>query len=197
MMIKQGVRKMKKSTFSIITRLTTTLLILTILATSTSFAQEKESQDTTAVKPKSEKFALTLSLVGTIVPFSILVSRWGVGQSAARTWVSIGGMFIGPALGYFYGGISGRGLPGIGVRSLCILSVIGGTYLAWKDYTPLAFPLVFGGIAVFFISSIRDIASVSRKVREHNEEIRNIALSIAPIIIPQKKTFGIGVQVQF
>ncbi|MCJ7581541.1 MAG: hypothetical protein MUP98_13525 [Candidatus Aminicenantes bacterium] len=172
------------------------VVILTILTTGISFSQEKTSQITTSVKQKSENLATVFSLVGTVVPLSLFIAR--VMGDPLTGWMLIGGSIIGPSFGYFYGGLSRRGFRGIGVRSLCLVSLIGGVAVGWNgDSEIVAHSLIIGGIAGYFISAIYDIASVSRKVREHNAEIRNMAFSIAPIIVPQKKMLGIGVHVQF
>ena len=187
---------MKKSIFTVSTKIMTLLMVLIFLFAGTSFSQEKTSLSTTATKQKSESIAMVFSLVGTVVPLSVFVFR---GYNNVTTgWMLLGGSIIGPSLGYFYGGLSRQGFRGVGVRSLCFLSLVAGAAAGWNGNSPVvAYSLIIGGLAGYLISAVSDIVSVHGAVRKHNAEQKIIAFSMAPIIVPQTKTYGFGVQIQF
>lgn len=83
---------------------------------------------------KSPSKAATLSLFGTLVPF-VVGSRAGntdgsvaeIGRAAAAV-----GVFIGPSLGYFYGGCDRRGVTGISIRAgLMVVGAIAASRAEW------------------------------------------------------------------
>ena len=189
--------KMIKTIWLTVKKILAATLVMAILATGTSFAQEKASGTSTPFKPKSEELAVGLSVIGTAIPWCLLLT--GKGDSSDVVMLELGGTIIGPSLGYFYGGLFGRGLIGIGIRSLCFSSLVAGFSRAWdqgKD-DAASYILAYGGLGGYIISTIYDIAAVSRAVRKRNESQKNVAFSLSPVVNPQKKAYGITVQLQF
>lgn len=151
---------------------------------------------------KSEALAFRLSLYGTLVPLFIGL----LGFRYAYL-----GCLIGPSLGYFYAGLWGKALRGIGIRTLAagvffagaalgsaglIVAVIGGAG-AVGGVLSVAGLLALGGVILFAGSSLLDIFSVKSAVWEHNERLKEKKLSLAPFYIPSSKTIGIQVQFSF
>lgn len=186
---------MRSSMSSVVGKLTAFIIVLAVLGTGVSFGEEETAQKVRGPKPKSEKLAFLLSLAGTAVPVAaaFLLAR----DSELWGHMIIGGGLLGPSLGYFYGGIPGRGGVGIGVRGLFLfLATVGaiGNYLSGEEQgLILAYAAGIGGLA----SAIYDIISVGPAVRKRNKELRETAFFISPIVIPQKRAAGINVHFQF
>jgi len=156
---------------------------------------------------KSESTALTLSLVSTLVPpgagIALMASEdaGGYGNDAtAEIGAIVAGsaLYFGPAIGYWYGGASGRGWKGVGLRfgvgaatTLGALAICGGERCGiWGDDDGAATGaalLVLAGGGFILGSAIYDIAKVKSHVREANDEkLRRsgVELSLAPTLSP-------------
>jgi hypothetical protein len=168
-------------------------------------AQEDTAPAPVAPKLKSEALAFRLSLYGTLIPLTI-------GLFGVR--LAFLGCLIGPSLGYFYAGLWGKALRGIGVRTLAgaatfagaaigfagILSGIFGGSSAAKEAEEaetLGSLLAYGGVILFAVSGLVDIFSVKSAVWEHNQRLQEKKLSLAPFYLPSSKTIGIQVQFSF
>ena len=178
-------------------RLFVSLLVLIILVNGALAAQEETSETATSKKEKSESLALTLSLTGTIVPWVLLFSGPGRYNPVTSFWLPIGGTIIGPSLGYFYGGLPGRALRGIGIRSLAHVAWIAAFVMAWNNNSDVGTVLFLGGAAGLIYSSIADIVKVQRAVRKRNEELKSVSIAMAPIFNPREKLYGVGIRLTF
>jgi uncharacterized membrane protein len=168
-------------------------------------AQEDTAPAPATPKLKSEALAFRLSLYGTLIPLTI-------GLLGVR--LAFLGCLIGPSLGYFYGGLPGRALPGIGIRSLAgavafvgvvigaasfFAGVFGGSRAAKEaeEAATIGSLLALGGVILFAGSSLLDIFSVKSAVWERNQRLQEKKLSLAPFYIPSSRTVGIQVQFSF
>jgi hypothetical protein len=168
-------------------------------------AQEDSGPALNTPKLKSEALAFSLSFYGTLLPIlcSLALSdvRWG-----------LIGSFIGPSLGYFYAGLWGRALLGIGVRTLAgavcaagISMVMSSAFVFTGSRTgnggngmgSLGALLALGGAILYVGSSLRDISSVKSAVWDHNKRLQEKKFCLAPFYIPSSKTIGIQVQFSF
>lgn len=111
---------------------------------------------------------------------------WAVGMGTA--------MALGPSAGYLYGGVAKRGLTGMAIRAACAATAI--LTLGVANPAPWGF-LGEAALLVLLGSTIWDIVSVPSAVHEHNLEIARRSLSVAPVIIPDKKGLGAGLQLNF
>jgi len=156
----------------------------------------------------SESAALGRSLWGTIVPigvgWAILASSNGPDQNGATAAVGglsfTGGLVVGPSLGYFYAGQSGRAWRGIGLRVLGLGTLIGAAAASWDCYgneceTARAVALV--GSVVTLGSAIYDIASVRGAVRRRNERAQGVSVRVAPTYYSRRRAAGVALQVTF
>ena len=146
-------------------------------------------------KLKSPGTALELTLTGTLFPIAALI----VGLSQGEDALGLAGLIampIGPSLGFFYGGASGRGWLGIGIRTLGFAMSIGGAAWNWKDGDSGDI-LILGGMVAYVSSCLFDILTVKSVVREHNMELQRKSLSIAPVFSPKSRTAGLQVQLSF
>ena len=165
-----------------------------------------------AQETKSEGTASLLSLTGTLLPIGLGVAMAASDdQSGAGTLLIGTGLYLGPAAGYWYGGASGRGWKGVGIRfgitGAAILAIGGicsgdNCNIFGDDGGALGAAMIVAlGASVAIVgSAIYDIANVHRHVRNYNQELRRrrARLSLAPIASPAHGgTFGVVGQVRF
>jgi hypothetical protein len=120
----------------------------------------------------SPTFARDLSLACTLVPVAAALLDVPGGETAAAA-----GAFIGPAVGYFYGGCTGRGVQGIlirgGIAVVGVAVAVGGAAYGGFEETPDDYPYAIAGVGILFAASaIYDIAVVGRHVQKRNVEHR-------------------------
>ncbi len=129
--------------------------------------------------------AVTTSLTCTVVPVvaGFLVGGGGGGDERVYIGASLiaGGVYLGPATGYWYGGIAGRGFAGIGYRlMLTTVPLIGSamTMTEAESGGPAGGEaLIWVGCALIAAHAGYDIATVGGKVRRYNARR---AFSLAP-----------------
>jgi hypothetical protein len=149
---------------------------------------------------KSPGTATSWSLFGTVVP-TFMGMAAGEGPGAMMFLM---GVTVGPSMGYFYAGRSGRGWAGVGIRFGAMTVSVVGLALNYDDnpgeLTPAAimFLVPFG----FLVGDIiHDIASVHKAVEEENRKIvRNgeeKKLSVAPEYFGRQNAIGIKAQLKF
>jgi len=153
---------------------------------------------------KSEGTALSLSLLGTLVPLvagtAILATSDDIYYSDANG--SLGslliytGLYFGPSMGYFYAGKSGRGWASFGLRNAIGLGMVIGVTAACPPADPCdegaaSAIVLIGGVGIL-ASAIYDIANVKKTVRERNA--RQMASSLA-VIPTYSRVDGPGVRV--
>ena len=163
---------------------------------------------------KSEGTATLLSLAGTILPIGLGVAmaasenQGSDDQGGAGGLLIITGLYFGPAAGYWYGGASGRGWQGVGIRfvmtfvaGLAIASICSGDNCdIFGDDSAFGAAAIVGlGASVAILgSAIYDIAVVRKHVRNYNQRLLGARLSLAPIASPASGgTFGVVGQVRF
>ena len=171
---------------------------------SPSLARESQQESSPSIKLKSEKTAMTLTLLGTLIPWGLFLQGMGEDHSPDaefREILAIGGFFaipIGPSLGYFYAGSTWRGLAGVGIRVVGLAGFIGAVAISWTGSEHSA----AGGLALIssglvLASSVFDIVQVKNAVRRHNLSIQGKGLAIVPVFFPRSKTAGLQIQFSF
>jgi len=188
--------KMEKSNFSKRKKMAAIFLVLTLAATAIGYGEEGEAQKIQP-KTKSEEVAMLLSAVGFSAPILYSFSIDAISDS--DIYYLFAGYAIGPSLGYFYGGLPLRGLLGIGVRTLSGLLIYKGflNELTWAGYTGSGWALIISSGIVYLTSALFDWVTVGNAVKRRNERIQTKAFFISPIVIPQKKVYGISAGFQF
>lgn len=102
-------------------RTTTPMLLLQLFLTGPVLAQA-------ANRDPSPGTALGLSLAGTLVPVALGTIMWAGADGSSETdtggpaLIIAGGMILGPALGYFYGGRTGHALGWTAIRGGLVLA---------------------------------------------------------------------------
>ena len=132
----------------------------------------------------SENTAMALSVIGTLAGVTAFFTD--------ASWFSLGGIALGPSLGFMYGDCWGRGLMTAVLR-------FGGTIAAMvaalkndeSDLSALAWAWIGGMTA----SAVFDVATVKRAVHKRNEvrmARRKLSVAMAPFVLPK----GAGIQLR-
>ena len=149
--------------------------------------------------------ATWMSVGFTVLPVAIdaLASSSGNGSGGLTTL----GLLVGPAAGFWYGGVSGKVWPGLLIRTGgLLLAAVGavGCELAVYDHATTtgstscgsgANAFIIGGALVVVGSAIYDIATVGRKVRDHNAQ--RARAMVVPLFTPSQRRVGLVVTVGF
>ena len=144
--------------------------------------------------------ATWVSITAIVVPVAtgaVLSANGGDGSVLIAT-----GFLLGPAVGFWTGGIASRSVPGILIRTggltLAALgagSCITDLYSERPSCSTGAQVAVVAGSLVFLGSVVYDLATVGRKVRAHNNE-RSRAM-IVPVFSPRTRRIGASVAIGF
>jgi len=155
---------------------------------------------------KSEAAAFSLSLLGTLVPLALGTAiiatsddlYYSDANGSAGSLLIYTGLYLGPSLGYFYAGRSGRGWASLGLRNgIAMLSVLGviaicsGSCEDDSQATAAGVVLLAGGAGVL-ASAIYDLAKIKGTVRAANEQ--ELASRVA-VIPTYSRSDGPGVRV--
>ncbi len=138
---------------------------------------------------KSPAASTRTSLAATVVPTAA-----GIGLFAAgvENPLLAFGLYLGPATGYWTGGVGSRGWAGVGLRSgigvgggLLALALCGDGWGCENEGAVTAVLLATG--AGLIASAVHDIASVDDHVTSRNEELRkqkSTSVSVIPTVSP-------------
>jgi hypothetical protein len=162
--------------------------------------QEYQFPDDDIPGMKSPGMATTLSLLGTIVPIGTSFA-FGEGQEGLASVLFLGGLLVGPSLGYFYAGEMGSAFKGIGLRTAVLGATVGlaaavcsgGCDIVFgsDDGADAAVAILLGGLVATGILAGRDVARVDNSVRARNERIVRSAVSIGLQYVPEARAPGL------
>jgi len=163
-----------------------------------------QTPDTTvkAVATRDPHRAMWTSLAVTAIPIAV-GAVLATGSSGQGGGIAFMGIWFGPAVGYWTNGIASRSVPGLLIRTG------GALIVAVGQIAPVAFPaettthssdgganaLVWCGTVLVLGSAIYDIATVDRKVREHEKTLSS--LTIAPLFSAKGRSAGLQVAFRF
>jgi len=162
------------------------------------------------VIPKSPGKAALISLGHTLIPTAAGLGIATIGSSnveGSRAVLAFGsmtyGLAIGPSMGNFYAKDYARGMAGIGLRIVAaglVASSIGQGMANGNDDEydgsddGKVATMFLGGLALYFGSTIWNIATAPSSVRRYNSKQ---GLQIAPSYNPLDKSYRVGVQLSF
>ena len=131
--------------------------------------------------PKSPGAAARLSLLCTLVPLFMgpSLSDQGGAVGAIGKTATVASVLLGPSVGYFYGGCSGRAIKGIAIRAgLAGIAAIAASQAEWPSMdlfgtggdqgNAAASIAVMAGCAIL-VDVVIDLLQVSRTVRREND----------------------------
>ncbi len=141
-----------------------------------------------ALKSPSTAMLISLGFTAAPVALSAFMHSHSHESTAARVYILAGGLILGPAAGYISSGAGGEhALVGVLLRTgTGLLTAFGGL----GALSQIGFWATCG-------LAILDIILVSSYVQKHNAEIQRKSLSVAPIVFPDKKGLGAGLQLSF
>ena len=131
----------------------------------------------------SDSMATALSVIGTAAAVA--------GMFSGSAWFALGGLAVGPSLGFLYGGCWGRGLLTAGLRFGATMGFVA-IAMADDDVGEGAVSAWLVGMAG---SAILDMATVGRAVRRQNQARlarRGLQVDLSPFAMPK----GGGLQVR-
>jgi hypothetical protein len=159
-----------------------------------AIASPLSAQAPGSYRARSPGTALAMSAFGTLVPIGLVVGGAAGDQGGG---LLLGGLLLGPSLGYLYGGETGRGLKGIGVRA-GVLAVTGLAAAGicssgcdfWGDDNGAvgAAAVVLLGLVTTSVLAIRDVVRVDDAIRTRNEKR---ALAVRLTYSPELRAPGV------
>ncbi len=143
--------------------------------------------------------ATVLSAVFTVLPtLAGIAVIAGDTESGAGYLLFMGGLTLGPAIGYFSTGRVGRGMAGFGIRTgvfigsfVAAFGICGGTCSDSQRSTGTA--VLVGGLAITAALAVYDIVKVRRKLPAETAA----RATVYPTYVAATKSPGIGIRVTF
>ncbi|HYR53042.1 MAG TPA: hypothetical protein VET83_10575 [Candidatus Dormibacteraeota bacterium] len=136
---------------------------------------------------RSASKAFLFSFLGTAVPIGVGSAIASSGEinldDAGPTSLVLGGFVVGPSLGHFYAGKSGRALAGIGIRTAAILGMAVSVGESWDHQSTGADVLGGVSLGVGCASVIFDIATAGNSAKKHNRLAGGNRICLAPALI--------------
>lgn len=197
------------------------LLAVSLIVPATTHGQSPQQpgqiQELPAPDLKSEDTALWLSLGSTLLPVAagavmIAASDDDSSLNTVGALLASSGLYFGPAVGYWYGGASGRAWKGVGIRlgtgivaglAITMICTSGNCDILDDDSGAMAGAslVALAATGVILGSAIYDLAKVKSHVRRANEaKLRDsgASLSVLPVVSPTNGgTAGLVAQVRF
>ena len=140
---------------------------------------------------KSPGVARTLSFLGTAVPIAASFAfAEGVFPDAVGALL-VGGVVLGPVLGYVYAGEPGRGMAQAGIRAAVLAGTVGAMGISGWSTQEIGLPAMLvtaGGVATTVLA-VRDIIQVGDRVRAGNQRLA--AFSVRPTYFPESRSAGL------
>ncbi len=143
--------------------------------------------------------ATVLSAAFTVLPtLAGIAVIAGDSESGAGYLLFMGGLTLGPAIGYFSTGRVGRGLAGFGIRTgVFIGSLVAACAAGWDTCSgsqeSTAAAVLVGGLAITAALVVYDIVKVRRKLPAETAA----RATVYPTYVAATKSPGIGIRVTF
>ena len=151
-------------------------------------------------RPRSPGAASALSALGIAAP--VLLGRAVEDHEGTGLALAVGGIVLGPALGYVYAGQTGRGLSHAGLRALVLGGAVGGTLgicsvgdcslgifgPSGAALAPAMVLLIGGSLATTWLA-LHDISRVADHLRARNEGFA--ALTVQPTYFRESRSPGL------
>ena len=143
--------------------------------------------------------ATVLSAAFTVLPTLAGIAVFaGDTEAGAGYLLFMGGLTLGPAIGYFSTGRVGRGMAGFGIRTgVFIGSLVAACALGWDTCSgsqeSTAVAVLVGGLAITAALAVYDIVKVRRKLPAETAA----RATVYPTYVAATKSPGIGIRVTF
>ncbi len=152
---------------------------------------------------KSGGQAVGLSLAATGMPL-ILGGTLLFGDSEELGLsIGFGSIVLGPSIGHFYAGQTGRGIQGIAIRSGIVAGATGLGYWVTRDshpdvrgFTVMCY-ILLGGL-LSGVHGLYDICTTPSSVRKYNESLmEENSLRLVPEVDPFNESYGLSIVYNF
>lgn len=181
------------------------LCLVTTPATGQAPSPLDVGQQAPAPRGRSPQSALTIGLAATLIPATAGMFMWSANRDPSEAALVIaGGVILGPAIGYWSAGMSGRGWKSLALRAgLALGSLASGMAICGWSCTvgdanyDLAWAGVATGSGLGALSAWYDLARVKPNVREHNDRQATQRIAFTPTYVPRSRTWGLRVGVMF
>jgi hypothetical protein len=177
------------------------------------FAQPAQTVTSTSAMPgdKDPATALSLSVLGTAAGTGMLIASAQTDSGALSGALGLLGLatsLVGPSMGHFYAGETGRGVAQIGVRAGGTGLIVGGAFWLLLECFPFLGAeceggggpaiLMASGLVVTTGSALYSIYDAPRAARRQNARARRLVLTPAPLVGPDHSSgFGLHLGGQF
>jgi hypothetical protein len=147
---------------------------------------------------KSGTTAFAWSFFGTALPIgaALAMSSDDVDDQVVAGFTMIGALVLGPSLGHFYAGRSGRALTGIGLRTLALAGLTAGAAATWNGDSDAGSAAAYAGVALGGAVVLWDIVRAPHSAKVRNEQRRRSA-AVAPVLSPDGSGIRFGARVSF
>jgi hypothetical protein len=108
----------------------------------------------------------------------------------------LGALVLGPSLGHFYAGRSGRALTGIGLRTLALAAVMAGVAATWNNESDAGSAAAYAGVALGGAVVLWDIVRAPHSAKVRNEQRRR-SVSVTPTLSPGEAGVRLGARITF
>jgi len=157
-------------------------------------------QEPEPYEAKSPTLARRLSIIGTALPLAVgyALDKGGYGDEVGP--VVVGGLILGPVLGYVYAGEAGRGMAQAGLRA-AVMGATAGVMIAICSRggcdplqslgaeAALAVVVAVAGGVYTGMLIMRDIDGIGDRVRARNQRLG--AISVLPTYFPESRAAGL------
>jgi hypothetical protein len=154
--------------------------------------------DSTPAVSADARRAQRVGMVATLVPVIggvALAASGGDDAAVAGILVAAGGLALGPAIGDWSAGLTGRGFAGFGIRLALGFGGLVATFAAGYDCTDCggAYALLLGTAVLTAGHAVWDITTLPKAEAKQ----RGARVTVAPVWVPATGSPGLGVRVGF
>jgi hypothetical protein len=145
---------------------------------------------------KSGATAFAWSFLGTALPLgaALALSSDDVNGQVVAGFTMVGALVLGPSLGHFYAGRSGRALTGIGLRTLALAGLTAGAAATWNGDSDAGSAAAYAGVALGGALVLWDIVRAPHSAKIRNEQRRRSA-SVTPTLSPGDAGVRLGARI--
>lgn len=147
---------------------------------------------------KSGTTAFAWSFLGTALPIgaALAMSSDDLDDQVVAGFTMVGALVLGPSLGHFYAGRSGRALTGIGLRTLALAAVTAGVAATWSNESDAGSAAGYAGLVLGGAVVLWDIVRAPHSAKVRNEQRRR-SVSVTPTLSPDDAGVRLGARITF
>lgn len=150
--------------------------------------------------------SLAIGLGGTLAPAITGIALWTTDGADPSTPALIvaSGIVLGPAIGHWSAGLTGKGFKGFGLRTgIVVLSFAPAFGICGWDCSvadskyDVAWAVIATGAGIGLFSAVHDLSSMKSDIRSHRDRRGHIDPQIVPGLDPATRSVGVRAQLFF